>query len=443
VVLEVVEGPRKGVAFVLDRADPFVVGRSALADGPVPEDGSLSRDHFDLRIGEGGEVLLRDLHSTNGTYVNEHQVDLARLRDGDRISAGQTAFRVRIERVVGPPSARPDEVGTAEHERPQFGSASIVCGGCGQGAPPGTQVAKDRPDGSPESIYWLCDNCRAEMAMTPQPVPHYTTLRELGRGAMGVVYLAQHNRTGRKVALKLIVPESAAARSAIDRFLREMSVISKLKHPNIVEWLEQGTTAGRFWFAMEYIDGTNLESVARGAGGRYPIDQGCRMASQILKGLDHAHRQGFVHRDIKPENILIGRTSDGFLAAKISDFGLAKSYRSIGLSGLTFSGEMRGTIPFMPPEQMLDFKTVKPSGDLYATTATLYFLLTGQFIYDDVGEGIDVVELVMETPHVPIRRRRPEIPAALAAVIDRGLSRDAEDRYPDASALRQALRPFC
>jgi serine/threonine-protein kinase len=281
------------------------------------------------------------------------------------------------------------------------------------------------------------------MAMTPQPVPHYTTLRELGRGAMGVVYLAQHNRTGRKVALKLIVPESAAARSAIDRFLREMSVISKLKHPNIVEWLEQGTTAGRFWFAMEYIDGTNLESVARGAGGRYPIDQGCRMASQILKGLDHAHRQGFVHRDIKPENILIGRTSDGFLAAKISDFGLAKSYRSIGLSGLTFSGEMRGTIPFMPPEQMLDFKTVKPSGDLYATTATLYFLLTGQFIYDDVGEGIDVVELVMETPHVPIRRRRPEIPAALAAVIDRGLSRDAEDRYPDASALRQALRPFC
>ena len=245
--------------------------------------------------------------------------------------------------------------------------------------------------------------------MTPQPVPHYSTLRELGRGAMGVVYLAQHHRTGRKVALKLIVPESAAARSAIDRFLREMTVISKLKHPNIVEWLEQGTTGGRFWFAMEYVDGTNLEAVARDAAhGRYPIDQACRMASQILKGLAHAHTQGFVHRDIKPENILIGRNEKGMLVAKISDFGLAKSYRSIGLSGLTFSGEMRGTIPFMPPEQMLDFKAVKPSGDIYATTATLYFLLTNQFIYDDIGEGADVVQLVLEASgsHPPPTPRR-------------------------------------
>ena len=91
--------------------------------------------------------------------------------------------------------------------------------------------------------------------MLPQPVPHYTTLRELGRGAMGVVYQARHNQTGQLVALKLIVPETAATRSAVDRFLREMSVISQLKHPNIVEWLEQGMTRGQFWFAMEYVLG--------------------------------------------------------------------------------------------------------------------------------------------------------------------------------------------
>jgi serine/threonine-protein kinase len=289
---------------------------------------------------------------------------------------------------------------------------------------------------------WLCDQCRAEAAITPQPVPHYTTLRELGRGAMGIVYLAQHNLTGQKVALKLIIPESAAARSAVDRFLREMSVISQLKHPNIVEWYEQGTTRGQFWFAMEYVSGTNLEALANSDRGSYPIYQACRMACQVLKGLEHAHGLGFVHRDIKPENILIGRTEAG-LMGKISDFGLAKSYRGLGLSGLTFSGEMRGTIPFMPPEQMLDFKTVTPSGDLYSTAATLYYLITGTFIYENVDEKGDLIRTLIEEQPVPIQKRRSEVPTGLANVLERCLARDAADRFPTAAAMRQALRPYC
>ncbi len=288
---------------------------------------------------------------------------------------------------------------------------TIACASCGNPAPAGIDVAAGTdPDMRRDTIHWLCDRCRAEVDLTPQPVPHYTTLRELGRGAMGVVYLAQHNSTGRKVALKLIAPETAATRSAIDRFLREMSVVSQLKHPNIVEFYEQGTTRGQFWFAMEYIAGSNLEALAQADPGTYPINQACRMAYQVLKGLEHAHARGFVHRDIKPENILIGR-GDAGLVAKISDFGLAKSFRSIGLSGLTFSGEMRGTIPFMPPEQMLDFKKVLPSGDLYATAATLYFLITGQYIYDEVSEGGDLIRTLLEEPPVPIRDRRPDVSA--------------------------------
>jgi serine/threonine-protein kinase len=292
-----------------------------------------------------------------------------------------------------------------------------------------------------ESISWLCDLCRSDVSASFQPVPHYTTLRELGRGAMGVVYLAQNNQTGGKVALKLIAPETAAARSAIDRFLREMSVISQMKHPNIVEYFEQGTTRGQFWFAMEYVSGPNLEDVAHADPGRYPISQACRMAYQVLKGLEHAHGLGFVHRDIKPENILIGRTPAGLLA-KISDFGLAKSFRGIGLSGLTFSGEMRGTIPFMPPEQVLDFKKVLPSGDLYATAATLYYLISGQFIYDQNAEG-DVIRMLLEDQPVPIRDRRPEVPVGLANVLQRCLARDPADRYPTAGDMKKALRPYC
>jgi eukaryotic-like serine/threonine-protein kinase len=162
----------------------------------------------------------------------------------------------------------------------------------------------------------------------------------------------------------------------------------------------------------------------------------------VLKGLEQAHKHGFVHRDIKPENILIGRQPEG-LIAKISDFGLAKSFRGLGLSGLTFSGEMRGTVPFMPPEQMLDFKTVLPSGDLYATAATLYYLLSCQFIYDQVSEGGDLIRALLEEHPVPIQARRADIPTGLARVLEKCLARDPAGRYPTAVAMRQALRPFC
>jgi hypothetical protein len=447
VVLDVIQGPRKGRSFVFDRHDTFIVGRSRFVHCPMPEDAALSRDHFLIEI-QPPRCEVRDLSSTNGTFVNEARVERARLQSGDRIAAGQSVFLVRMEgatakdghggaRPTGP--ASPADTGEAT----VMGMGPIRCAGCGLIAPTGIDVANGSESEVRDSIQWLCEHCRIDVAATPQPVPHYTNLREIGRGAMGVVYLAQHNITGRKVALKLIVPESAAAKSAVDRFLREMTVISRLRHPNIVEFYEQGASRGRFWFAMEYVEGQNLEAVASSARGTYPIPQACRMAYQVLKGLEHAHAEGFVHRDIKPENILIGRSPQG-LIAKISDFGLAKNFRSIGLSGLTFSGEMRGTIPFMAPEQMLDFKTVKPSADLYGTAATLYYLITGSFLYDSVTEsGGDLIRVLLEETPVPIEARRPDVPPALAAVMRTCLSRDPADRYPDATAMRRALRPFC
>jgi eukaryotic-like serine/threonine-protein kinase len=149
-----------------------------------------------------------------------------------------------------------------------------------------------------------------------------------------------------------------------------------------------------------------------------------------------------VHRDIKPENILIAETTDGLLV-KISDFGLAKSFRGVGLSGLTFSGEMRGTVPFMPPEQMLDFKTVTPLADLYATAATLYYLLTCQYVYDEPSGGGDLIRMLLEEPSIPIRTRRADVEPALAEVIEKCLARDPKVRYPDATSMRRALKPFC
>ena len=101
---------------------------------------------------------------------------------------------------------------------------------------------------------------------------------------------------------------------------------------------------------------------------------------------------------------------------------------------------MRGTVPFMPPEQMLDFKTVTPLADLYATAATLYYLLTCQYIYDEAAGGGDLIRMLLEEPPIPIRDRRPDVPKALAAVIEKCLARDPKDRYPDAASMRKALQ---
>ena len=321
-------------------------------------------------------------------------------------------------------------------------TGQIRCAGCGVIAPPNLTIVGPLAGTTGEKVEWWCVMCRSEAAGLPQPVPYYTTLRELGRGAMGVVYQARHNLTGQMVALKLIMPETATTRAAIDRFQREISVISQLRHPNIVELYEQGMTRGQFWFAMEYVAGTNLETLAKADPGRYPIKQACRLTCQMLKGLEQAHHLGFVHRDIKPENILIAQVPDG-LAVKISDFGLAKSFRGVGLSGLTFSGEMRGTVPFMPPEQMLDFKTVTPLADLYATAATLYYILSCQYMYDEPSGGGDLIRMLLEEAPIPIRDRRADVPPALGDVIAKCLARDPKDRYPDATSMRRALKPYC
>ena len=281
VILNLLEGPLKGRSFVFERHDTFIVGRSRFVHCPMPEDLALSRDHFMIEINPP-QCELRDLGSTNGTFVNNRRVDRIRLASGDVIAAGQSVFGVEIESAQDFSSG--DDVAKKKNTSDTITPLAIRCAGCGALAPPNLTIASPEGRVPGEAVEWWCALCRSDAASLPQPVPYYTTLRELGRGAMGVVYQARHNLTGQMVALKLIMPETATTRAAIDRFQREMSVISQLRHPHIVEWYEQGMTRGQFWFAMEYVSGTNLETLANADPGRYPIDQACRLTCQVLLG---------------------------------------------------------------------------------------------------------------------------------------------------------------
>ena len=261
----------------------------------------------------------------------------------------------------------------------------------------------------------------------------YAIQRELGRGGCGAVYLAIPQRGGGKVAVKIMLSRVQADTKAVDQFKREMAVIAKLEHPNIVRFIDSGSDEGTFFFVMEYCDGGSLADVARNNGGTLSWPTLRPWALQALEGLAAAHKEGFVHRDIKPHNILIHQGQ-----AKVSDFGLAKNFQKAGLSGMSMTGNYAGTPVFMPPEQITNFKYVKPVSDVWSFAASLYQLLTGKFPYrfDPKRDPIDII--LNENP-VPIGERMAGLAKDVAAVIDRALVRNPKDRFPDAGKLQASL----
>jgi serine/threonine-protein kinase len=276
-------------------------------------------------------------------------------------------------------------------------------------------------------------------------VPGYQILRELGRGGMGIVYLARRESDGTPVALKTIIPAVQVHPGQVERFLREVDIVRKLNDPNreesfhIVHFLDSGSFESGLYFAMEYVEGTDAARLLK--KGPLVVREALRIVCQVLKGLAYAHAEGFVHRDIKPANILVAEGA-GRKVAKLADFGLARVYQESRMSGLTVQGEYGGTLRFMPPEQITHFRRVKPPADQYAAAATLYNLLTGQYIFDFDGDASAALMLIQHGEPTPIRARRPELPEELAAVIHRALARDPAARFPDVLAFRTALKPF-
>jgi serine/threonine-protein kinase len=261
----------------------------------------------------------------------------------------------------------------------------------------------------------------------------YSLERELGRGGMGVVYLAREVRLDRPVAIKLLPPAMAADPKLRERFLREARTAAKLSHPNVIPIHaveELGGGGGQFvFFAMAFVEGETLTALVR-RRGPLPPSEAARVLRDVAWALAYAHGQGVVHRDVKPDNILIESTG----RVLVADFGIAGVVAGAG--GLA-AGEVIGTPEFMSPEQALG-EAIDARSDLYSLGIVGYFVLSGSLPFEG-GKATEVLAKQVTEPAPPLASTAPLVPRRLAQAIDRCLAKDPTDRPDGTAALAEQL----
>jgi hypothetical protein len=500
VILTVTQGALQGQQFVFDQRTACILGKEADCHLRFPKDRdhhTISRHHCLLDINPP-DIRVRDCGSRNGTYVNGHKIGQrprgqtpeqgARLQlpehdlqDGDEVKVGRIVFRVSVfvPAVCADCAAEiPEEHKARAQRTPDVyqceacrlkaeasrstepaGKKDRVCTRCGQDV--------SREMGVHRRGEFICAACRAdperimkrllELARSGTKnllaIQGYDLVRELGRGGMGAVYLARHEKTRELAALKVMLPQVALNERAKQLFLREIENTRALRHRHVVELRDAGCEQGTFFMVLEYCDGGSVDRLMQQRGGTLSVPEAGRIILQALAGLEYAHdaeipnvqladgstarARGLVHRDLKPHNIFLsgsGRSS----VAKVGDYGLAKAFDLAGLSGQTWTGSAGGTPYFLPRQQVANFRLARPEVDVWAMAASLYFMLTGR-PPRHFRKGRDPWRVVLQTDAIPIRRRDATIPRKLAEVIDQALVDKPEIQFKKAAEFRRAL----
>jgi eukaryotic-like serine/threonine-protein kinase len=258
----------------------------------------------------------------------------------------------------------------------------------------------------------------------------YRLESKLGSGGMSTVYLARDETLERWIAIKVLHREISDQPDQIERFRREARSVAQLSHPNVVSVIDAGEDGGYPYIVFEYVEGETLKQRIERLG-RLPLDESAAYAIEIARGLGTAHLQRLIHRDVKPQNVLID--SEG--RAKVTDFGIARSLESD--RALTATGRVLGTTDYVSPEQAMG-QGVDARSDIYSLGVVLYEMITGEVPFQ--AETLVGVAMKHVNEPVPdVRARRPEVSAALAAVVDRATEKDPEDRYADMPAMLDDL----
>jgi serine/threonine protein kinase/Tol biopolymer transport system component len=266
----------------------------------------------------------------------------------------------------------------------------------------------------------------------------YLLLERLGQGGAGQVFKARHQKMNRLAAIKVIRKELLTDTEVVGRFYREIQILSRLDHPNVVHAYDAGPAGPTHFLAMEFVEGTDLGKLVK-QGGPMPVMQACEYIRQAALGLQHAHERGLVHRDIKPHNLIMS-VRDGLI--KVADLGLGRLPRGMtDETTLASTGAMKstgtltpenasliGTADYLAPEQALDFHQADIRADIYSLGCTVYYLLTGQAPFAG-GTLAQTVARHMNAEPPLVEQRRNDLVPGLSAVLRKMLAKRPEDRY--------------
>jgi pSer/pThr/pTyr-binding forkhead associated (FHA) protein len=424
-------GPAAGRA--LSVADELLLGRTVEGEGRFADDGKLSRRHARIMRGADGRLMVEDLGSANGTFVNDQRVGgRFVLSVGDSVRVGGTTLDViQAGRAPAVEAASPPlpVVHEPPPPPPPPPSAPIVRESPPPPAPPAPPAASPvvpaippRPPAVPT----------AELVANLPPGSLFAGCRVegiIGHGDMGVVYRAEELALQREVALKLILPARAGDERMRERFRRESRAAAAIDHQNVIPIFDAGEEQRVLYIMMRLVDGVDLRAVVAHDGALEPL-RAARIIRQVGAALDAAHAHGILHRDVKPSNVLLGRRDHAYL----TDFGLAKPDSTV--DALTRHGTVVARVDYIAPEQLLG-RPVDARADVYALGCVLFEALTGMEPFErSAGEAGLLARIDSAPPSV--LAARSDLPHAFDEVIRRAMATDPEDRYPSAGDLGQA-----
>ncbi|MDQ7780189.1 MAG: SpoIIE family protein phosphatase [Planctomycetota bacterium] len=463
-----IAGELAGYVHLLPDGGVTTLGRTGTND-IVFTDCKVSRSHMRI-ANRGGKVMVDDLGSNNGSFVNGRRISSAQLELGDRVHLGDSiaeladvdapeVAQLRATRAKPAPQPADDEAAQTHWVRQQpsvptaaasaratydkfedlarfdelaFVATHKFCDACGRVIP--KREVQDR-QARVIGGYLYCRECADQMARGT--IGPYRIIEQVGKGTTGAVYRAEHSTMRRVVAVKVLLKYLTADETSVQRFLREARSGAVLNHPNIVQTFDAGEDHGTYFIVMEYVQGRLVENIVKD-DGPMPPPKAVDIAIQVARALEYAFEHRIVHRDLRPANIIL--TDDNI--AKVIDMGMAKSLQAAGLAS-TVSSSMGtpSTIEFAAPEQIMAPKTVDCRTDIYTLGTTLYFMLAGQppFRACNVKQYL---QQITSGSHRPLKEANPALPDRLCSIVDKMMHKDMDKRYTTPAEFREELSKY-